>query len=229
MAGKGMQVTAKPKDKKGKEKEDKPARLHHQPVPPDITEARERMAYELRVVRGMKLNEITDELNKTFPAYPLKSDHEAVRKMIKRVQEQYAKRDKQKIEEVLAESAASIDWVRTQAIEAFEASKQIEKVVTQREQKPIEQKAKTQTGDAMYLKRILEAADLKAKLFGVAAPKKHELMGKDGAPLVPAGPIDLSKLGLSNEQLDILEQAATIIEKATQNTAKSAIESGNTS
>lgn len=226
MASKKQRGTEKPKDEKGS-KEAKPKR-HHQPVPLDIVEARERMAYELRVVRGLKLNEITEELNKLFPAYPLKSDHEAVRRMIERVQGKYAARDMQKVEEVLAESSAAIDWVRTQAVDAFLESKLIEKVITQREQKPIEQKAKTQTGDAMYLKRILEAADLKAKLFGVVAPKKHELTGKDGAPLMPTEPLDLSKLGLSDDQLEIIEQAASIIEEAYKHNQKPAVENGNT-
>lgn len=204
---------AKPTTKPATEKKEK--KRKNQPVPPEISEARERLAYELRIVRGMKLYEITDELNKQFPAYPLKSDHEAVRKMIERVRDEYAKRDKGKIDEVLAETAATFDWVKMQAIEAFESSKQLSKTVTQREQKPIEQKVKSQTGDAMHLKRVLEAADLKSKLFGAVAPQKREVTGKDGAPLHPSTTLDLNILKeyATDDDLAILQKASEVLER----------------
>lgn len=192
----------------------KPKR-RNQPVPPDITEARERRAYELRVIDGMKLDEITTQLNIEFPAYPLKSDHEGVRKMIIRVQGEYAKRDKDKIDSVLAESSAVLDWVRKESMEAFRNSKNAEKVGAQREQQLIEQKAKTQTGDAMYLKRITETVELKTKIFGAMAPKKHEVTGKDGKPLgVPSLDMNQLKEYLTNDDLEILQKAAEVIERA---------------
>lgn len=185
--------------------ESKPKRTN-QPVPPEITEARERRAYELRIVHGMKYDLITQELNKEFPAYPLKSDHEGVRKMVQRVQEMYATRDKEKTDAVLAEATAHIDWVQQQAVNIYNKDHD----------------------DPTLLKRILEASELKAKLYGVVAPKKHELFGKNGAPLIPTPPpLDLSKLGLSDEQLAILEQASQILEDATRRAAESAVSSGD--
>lgn len=202
-------TTAKP------EKEKKPRARTNQPVPPEITEARERRAYELRVVDGVKLYEITTILNVEFPAYPLKSDHEAVRKMVKRVQNEYAKRDKERTDAILAESSAVIDWVRREAKQAFEVSKLPIKTATQREQKVVEQKAKTQAGDATFLKRINETVEIKSKLFGVMAPKKHEVTGKDGAPLV-VPPFDLIKMReyISDDDLDVLQKAAKVVERA---------------
>lgn len=166
----------------------------HPPIPPEISEERERMAYELRIIQGKKLQEITTELNKVFPAYPLKSDHEAVRKMIMRVQEDYAKRDKERTDAILAESSATLDWVRSQSIAAIGAMPQ---------DKPI------------YLKRVIETVEAKSKLFGVMAPKKHEVTGKDGAPL-GSTVLDIATLGkyLSDGDLNILQQAAAIIERA---------------
>lgn len=167
----------------------------HPPIPPEISEERERMAYELRIIKGKKLSEITTELNKEFPAYPLKSDREAVRKMIMRVQDEYAKRDKERTDAILAESAATLDWVRNQSIAAIGTG--------------------TQPDKPIYLKRVIETVEAKSKLFGVMAPKKHEVTGKDGAPL--GTPIfDMAKLGkhLSNDDLTALQQAAAIIERA---------------
>jgi len=190
----------------------KPAKKHRRvapPVPPEISEERERMAYEMRIIRGKKLADITKELNEMFPAYPLKSDHEAVRKMIRRVQDEYAKRDKERTDAILAESAATLDWVRNQSIAAIE--------ITTQPDKPI------------YLKRVIETVEAKSKLFGVMAPKKHELTGKDGAPLgLP--PVDLKALKgyLSDGDLDILQKAAEILERAQRDLA-TAVEAGHRS
>ncbi len=186
----------KQKEEKAKEVSDKKTkRKPRPPIPPEISEERERKAYELRIIEGKKLYEITAELNKIFPAYPLKSDHEAVRKMIKRVQDDYAKRDKERTDAVLAESSAILDWVREKSISAIGSSAN--------DNKPI------------YLKRIIETVEAKSKLFGVVAPKKHEVTGKDGAPL--GSPVlDMAILGkyLSDGELTILQRAAEIIERA---------------
>ena len=178
---------------------EKKRKRNNQPVPPEITEERERLAYELRIIQGKKLWEITKELNRQYPAYPVKSDQEAVRKMVLRVQDKYAARDKDKTDAVLAESSAMLDWVRNQSIAAIGTHG----ATNQPQDKPI------------YLKRVIETIDLKSKLFGVAAPKRHELTGKDGAPLgAPA--LDIATLGkyLSDGDLTILQQAAAIIERA---------------
>lgn len=146
-------------------------------VPPEVTEARQRMAYHLRMVHVPKMNlyEITEELNKQFPAYPLKSDHEAVRKMIKRQQEVYAKQDKERVEEVLAETSAVLDFTRDEAIQAWLESKGMVKTVKKKTEQPVEQSMKQSAGDAKFLDVIKDSAINKAKLFGVVAPKKLEL------------------------------------------------------
>ncbi len=179
------------------------------PVPPEISEERERMAYELRIIHGKKLADITADLNKAFPAYPLKSDHEAVRKMIRRVQDDYAKRDKDRTDAVLAESSAMLDWVRNQSIASIQSA--------------------TQPDKPIYLKRVIETTEAKSKLFGVMAAKKHELTGKDGAPLGAAA-IDLKALKgyLTDDDLDLLQKAAEILERAQRDLAI-AIEAGDRS
>lgn len=187
----------------------KKKRRHATPVPPEISEERERMAYELRIVRGKKLTDITAELNKAFPAYPLKKGHEGVRQMIIRVQDAYAKRDKERTDAILAESAATLDWVRNQSIAAIG--------VTSQPDKPI------------YLKRVIETVEAKSKLFGVMAAKKHELTGKDGAPL-GATTIDLKALKgyLTDDDLNLLHKAAEILERAQRDLAI-AVEAGDRS
>ena len=167
------------------------------------------MAYELRIIHGKKLAEITADLNKAFPAYPLKSDHEAVRKMIRRVQDDYAKRDKDRTDAVLAESSAWLDWVRNQSIASIQLA--------------------TQPDKPIYLKRVIETTEAKSKLFGVMAPKKHELTGKDGAPLGAAA-IDLKALKgyLTDGDLDLLQKAAEVIERAQRDLA-TALEAGDRS
>ena len=186
-------------EEKDKPLKEKPKRKPRPPIPPEISEERERKAYELRIIEGKKLYEITAELNKIFPAYPLKSDHEAVRKMIKRVQDDYAKRDKTRTDAVLAESSAILDWVREKSISAISST----------------DNAKESDNKPIYLKRVIETVEAKSKLFGVVAPKKHEVTGKDGAPL--GSPVlDMAILGkyLSDGDLTILQRAAEIIERA---------------
>lgn len=152
------------KEKKIKEK--KPKR-RNQPVPPEITEARERRAYHLRIVEGRKLDEITKILNEEYPAYPLKSDHEGVRKMIIRVQAGYAQRDKERTDAILAETSATLDFAREQAIKGWYDS----------------QKEKNGAkADPRYLGEIRQTAVDKAKLFGVIAPIKTDITS-GGEPL----------------------------------------------
>ena len=66
-----------------------------------------------------------------------------------------------------------------------------------------------------FLKRITETVEVKSKIFGALAPSKHELTGKNGAPLVPST-LDFKKLApfLSDDDLKTLDQAGQIIERA---------------
>lgn len=59
-------------------------------VPPEVSSARKYKAWELRIKNPhMTFREITKVLNELFPAYPLKSDHQAVEKMIKEAEREY--------------------------------------------------------------------------------------------------------------------------------------------
>jgi len=60
------------------------------PVPPQVSSARKWRAWELRVKNPhMTFRQITRILNEEFPAYPLKSDHEAVMKMVNEAEQEY--------------------------------------------------------------------------------------------------------------------------------------------
>ena len=165
-----------------------------------------------------------------FPAYPLKSEHQAVEKMIKEAEKEYIEAHKVEVDAIKAESGAAMDWVRREAAEAWELSKDPIRIVKKVLEKPVEQSAKFAPGDPQYLKRVTEAVEVKAKVFGALAPKKHELTGKGGLPLMPTPAIDLKVLGryMSSDDLDILHQAAEIIERA-QRDHESAVESGDRS
>jgi hypothetical protein len=138
----------------------------------------------------MTFHQITQKLNEMFPEYPLKSDHQAVEKMIKQAEQEYIESHKAEVDRIKAEAAASLDFVRREAAEAWVTSQDLLKVIKKKQDQTVEQILKAQTGDAAFLKLIKESAIEKAKLFGAVAPSKHEVLGKN---------IDLSKL--TDEQL----------------------------
>jgi len=204
--------------KKTKQKPDAATKRkpRHSPVPPEVSHARKWKAYELRVINPrMTYAEITKRLNEMFPAYLLKSDHQAVEKMIKEAEKEYIQAHQSQVNSIKAESAVTMDWVRTEAADAWEKSKDMLRTLKKREDQTVEQILKANAGNAQFLKTITESVVVKAKIYGALAPQKHEMTGKDGAPLVPPT-MDLKALGkyLTNDDLDILQQAAEIIERA---------------
>ena len=79
-----------PEDKR-KKKETKRKPPRRRAVPPEVSSARKYMAWELRVTNPrMTFKEITDYLNLKFPEYKLKSNHQAVEKMIKEAEKEFA-------------------------------------------------------------------------------------------------------------------------------------------
>jgi 2',3'-cyclic-nucleotide 2'-phosphodiesterase (5'-nucleotidase family) len=159
-------------------------------VPAEVSAARSRVAWELRVIYGMTFADITKKLNELFPSYKLKSEHQAVEKMIKQAEQEYIDVHKSEVERIKAETGASLDFVRREAASAWETSQDLLRVIKKKEDQTVEQILKAQTGDSSYLKLIKDASIEKAKLYGAVAPKKHEVLGKN---------IDLGKL--SDEQL----------------------------
>jgi len=185
-------------------------------VPPEISSARKYKAWEMRVMNPtMTYAAITKALNDIFPDHKLKSEHQAVEKMIKEAEQEYIRAHQNQVDNIKAESGATLDWVRTEAADAWQKSKDLLRVITKREDQTVEQILKSTTGNAQYLKRITEAVEVKTKIFGAQAPKKHELTGKDGSPLGSPS-IDIKALGkyLSDGDLNILRQAAEVIERA---------------
>jgi hypothetical protein len=195
-------------------KEQKPPR--RPPVPKEVSSARKYKAWQLRVINPrMTFRQITEEINKLFPEYPLESDHQGVEWMIKQAEQEYIKEHKDKVDEIKAESALTMDWVRAEAADAWDKSKDMLRTLKKREDQTVEQILKANAGNAQFLKTITEATVVKTKIFGALAPKRHEHTGKDGAPLVPSA-IDLKAIGkyLTDDDLDILQKAAEIIERA---------------
>jgi Xaa-Pro aminopeptidase len=185
-------------------------------VPPEVSSARKYKAWEMRVINPhMTFRQITEELNKLFPEYPLESDHQAVEKMIKSAEQEYIQAHQTQVDSIKAESALTMDWVRAEAADAWDKSKDMLRTLKKREDQTVEQILKANAGNAQFLKTITESVVVKAKLYGALAPKRHEVTGKNGAPLVPPG-IDIKALRkyLSDDDLDILQQAAEIIERA---------------
>lgn len=190
-------------------------------VPPEVSSARKYKAYQMRIMNPhMTYAAITKELNEMFPDYPLKSEHQAVEKMIKEAEKEYIEAHKSKVDEVKAEAGATLDWVRHEAAEAWQRSQDLMKIIKKKEDQTVEQILKAEIGNAQFLRRITETVEVKTKIFGAQAPRKHELTGKDGSPLVPPS-IDLKALGkyLSDGDLKILQQAAEIIERAQRDLA----------
>lgn len=157
---------------------------------------------------------ITDVLNELFPKYVLKSEHQAVEKMIKEAEKEYIKAHKDKVDDVKAEAGVTLDWVRMEAASAWERSKDRLKVITKREDQTVEQILKSATGNAQYLRRITEAVEVKSKVFGALAPRRHELTGKDGAPLVPSFDLKALSKYLSDGDLVKVYEAAEVLERA---------------
>ena len=177
----------------------------------------------------MTFRQITEEINKLFPDYPLESDHQAVEKMIKSAEQEYIQAHQTQVDSIKAESALTMDWVRREAADAWDKSKDMLRTLKKREDQTVEQILKANAGNAQFLKTITESVVVKAKLYGALAPRKHEVTGKDGAPLVQPA-IDLKAIGkyLTNDDLDILQKAAEVIERA-QRAHAAAVEKGDRS
>jgi len=185
------------------------------PVPPEISSARKYAAYQMRIMNPrMTFAAITTELNEMFPEYPLKSDHQAVEKMIKEAEREYIDTHKSKVDEIKAEAGVALDWVREEAAAAWGRSQDLLKIIKKKEDQTVEQIMKAEVGNAQFLRRITEAVEVKTKVFGALAPKKHEVTGKDGAPLVPTFNLKALSKYLSNDDLSKISEAADILERA---------------
>jgi len=206
----------KPKNKKPRPPAPPKTKEEKRPiVPAEVSSARKYAAWQLRVFNPrMTFRQITEKINELFPDYPLESDHQAVEKMIKSAEKEYIDTHKDKVDSIKAESGVSMDWVKAEAADAWERSKDLLRVITKKEDQTVEQILKSATGNAQYLRRITEAVEVKAKIFGALAPKKHEVTGKDGAPLMPS--FDLKSLSkyLSDGDLVKVYEAAEVLERA---------------
>jgi len=185
------------------------------PVPPEISSARKYAAYQMRIMNPrMTYAKITEALNEMFLDYPLKSEHQAVEKMIKEAEKEYIDTHKSKVDEIKAEAGVALDWVREEAAAAWQRSQDLLKIIKKKEDQTVEQIMKAEVGNAQFLRRITEAVEVKTKVFGALAPKKHEVTGKDGAPLVPTFNLKALSKYLSNDDLIKISEAADILERA---------------
>jgi hypothetical protein len=189
-------------------------------VPPEVSSARKYAAYQMRIMNPkMTYAAITKQLNELFPDYPLKSEHQAVEKMIKEAEKEYIEAHKAKVDQLKAEAGATLDWVREEAAAAWVRSQDLIKTIKKKEDQTVEQIIKAEVGNAQFLKRITESVEVKTKIFGAMAPKRHEVTGKDGSPLVPS--VDLQALAkyISDDDLIKLQEAAEIVERAQRDLA----------
>jgi hypothetical protein len=196
-------------------KEKKRKHFRRPPVPPEVSAARRYAAYQMRIMNPrMTFAAITKELNELFPEYPLKSEHQAVEKMIKEAEKEYIDTHKSKVDEIKAEAGAALDWVRHEAAEAWKRSQDLLKIIKKKEGQTVEQILKAEFGNAQFLRRITEAIEVKTKIYGALAPKRHELTGKDGAPLVPSFNLKSLSKYLSDGDLVKVYEAAEVLERA---------------
>jgi hypothetical protein len=204
-----------PKNKATQPKEKKRRVPRRPAVPPEVSSARRYAAYQMRIMNpNMTFAAITKELNELFPEYPLKSEHQAVEKMIKEAEKEYIKTHKDKVDEIKAESGAGLDWVRHEAAEAWKRSQDLLKIIKKKEGQTVEQILKAEFGNAQFLRRVTEAIEVKSKIFGALAPRRHELTGKDGAPLVPSFDLKALSKYLSDGDLVKVYEAAEVLERA---------------
>lgn len=197
------------------------------PVPTEISNARKYAAYQMRIMNPrLTFAQITVELNEMFPDYPLQSEHQAVEKMIKEAEKEYIDTHMSKVDEIKAEAGASLDWVRMEAAAAWQRSQDLLKIIKKKEDQTVEQIMKAEVGNAQFLRRITETVEVKTKIFGAQAPKKHELTGKDGAPLVPTFDLKALSKYLSPDDLKVIRQAREILERA-QHDLDTAITAGD--
>lgn len=172
----------------------------------------------------MTFAEITKKLNELYPQYPLRSNHQAVEKMIKEAEKEYIEEHKEKVDEIKADAAVALNWVRNEAATAWMKSR--DQVVEREfdEDDGSLTKVVVTAGNAQYLRRVTESVEAIAKIFGALAPKKHEVTGKNGTPLMPS--VDMKALGkyLTDGDLEILHQAAEIIERAQRDLAAAIVE-----
>src|SRR5512138_2612952 len=139
----------------------------HPAVPPEVSSARKYAAYQLRIMHpNMTYAAITKEVNELFPEYPLKSEHQAVEKMIKEAEKEYIEAHKSRVDEVKAEAGATLDWVRHKAAEAWKRSQDLLKIIKKKENQTVEQILKAEYGNAQFLRRITETVEAKTKIFG---------------------------------------------------------------
>ena len=185
------------------------------PVPTEVSTARKYAAYQMKIMNPhMTHAKITDALNEMFPEYPLKSDHQAVSKMLKEAQQEYIEAHMSKVDEIKAEAGASLDWVRHEAAEAWQRSQDLLKIIKKKEDQTVEQVLKAEVGNAQFLKRITETVEVKTKIFGAQAPRRHEVTGKNGAPLIPSVDLKAIEKYLSNDDINKIREAVGIIERA---------------
>ncbi len=165
-------------------------------VPPQVSLERRLKAWELRTQQRMTLREITLELNKLFPKYALKSDHQAVAKMLEETEKEYQQGHAEKIETVKNELLALKDYVIRESRNAWERSKDPEKAVEKRGEQVTRQTAKDQDGDHRYLQTILAAVEDIERAFGL-----------DKAPSAPLLNLQIDFAKLSTDKIVALTKA----------------------
>lgn len=153
--------------KSSSSKSQKNKRSKNKKAPPQVSLERRLKAWELRTQQRMTLREITVELNGLFPKYPLKSDHQAVAKMLEETEKEYREEHADRIESLKLELLALKNYVIREAVQAWERSKEPEKAIEKLGEKISKQTARDQDGDHRYLQAILAAVEDIEKSFGM--------------------------------------------------------------
>ncbi len=199
-------------------------------LPREFREDCARKAWELRVQRHLTLREISEQL----PANPLTGQpisDEAIRQWLRTVERRLAKEFAARAEGVKARHAAQLEHIAKLALEQwYHSCGEVVSVTvtsgrvhvhklrsgnaeggyeerTEQVELPdlVATHTEVQTGDPRLLQQAREAlADVRA-IWGLDAPRKSEVTGKDGGPIqVKQSGMDLSTL--SDEELMQLEQ-----------------------
>jgi hypothetical protein len=164
-----------------------------------ITRQREARAWELRQ-QGWSLRRIAAEIG---------LGHSGVFAILRRVEKRVLAKLNADVEAEKARQFAVLDHILDEALQAWERSREPDKSITRKvgtnalgamdpvPGEPVLLTSRDSDGDPRYLSEARSAlADLR-KLWGLDAPNKHELAGKDGAPLHP---IEFIEIALSEPQ-----------------------------
>lgn len=118
------------------------------------------------------------------------------------------------IDRVKARQLKELEWIRCEAKAAWQESKKdaeaTKVTIGDDGEKRVERATKGQCGNPAFLAEIRATLEREAKLLGIDQPTKHAMTTPDGKEAAPGNIIVQQVQALSDEQLEIMVEAARI-------------------